>query len=371
MQKLRVLHIANRMNPGGVERWLLGVAEGLKGSNTNIDVLVHSELPGGLDEQFKSTGSQIIKCQYNKNPLSYAIRLFKTLRQYGPYDVVHSHVHHFSGFVLCVAFFAGVKLRIAHSHSNREHIEPSSGPRALYLKLMKWLVRIFANKYVAVSREAQRSLYADVVDEQKVEILYCGIQHLSQVDFNTIKRSEFKIDDDVFVMGHVGRLSEPKNHTYILDIFRALLDKCPAVLVLVGDGELRADIEEKVVTLGLVEHVRMLGMRDDAVDIMATLFDAIAFPSLYEGLPLTVVESQAVGVPILVADNITKEAEFDSQFVRYASLSESPEVWADKLIALKNDCKSVSPSEKYKDTDFYLPNHLISLERLYRDTLFR
>lgn len=366
MQKLRVLHIANRMNPGGVERWLLGVAEGLKGSATQIDVLVHSEQVGVLDKQFLDSGSSIIKCRYAKNPFSYGIRLFKTLKSCEPYDVVHSHVHHFSGFVLMVAYFAGVKIRIAHSHSNREYIEPRTGPRAWYLLLMKWLVRIFANKYVAVSREAQRSLYADVVEDDKVEILYCGIHHLTNVNVDCGLRSELGIPDNVLVMGHVGRLSEPKNHAFILQIFAVIKNKTEAILILVGDGELREQIEDEINKMGLSESVMMLGMRSDAVDIMASVFDVIAFPSLYEGLPLTVVEAQAVGVPILVADNITKEAEFDSQYVGYASLQDPPEIWASKLLALRGQCSHAVLQEKYKDTDFYMPNHLARLERLYR-----
>lgn len=366
MKKIRVLHIINRLNAGGVERWLLGVAQGFKDSSIQLDALVHTEEKSELDLQFTNTGSKIIKCRYSRNPFSYAFRLFRVLKSAEPYDVVHSHVHHFSGFVLMIAFFAGVKLRVAHSHSNRENIEPRKGPRAWYLRLMKWLVRIFANKYVAVSREAQQSLYADVVSSEKVEILYCGIQHLDHVKVDQNLRNKLNIADEVLVMGHVGRLSEPKNHAFILKIFKALINKQPAVLVLVGDGELRAEIEKMIAEMGLADDIRMLGMRHDAVDIMASVFDIIAFPSLYEGLPLTVVEAQAVGVPILVADNITKEAEFDSQFVRYASLSEPPEVWADKLVALKDECAGLSKSTKYKETDFYLPNHLISLERLYR-----
>lgn len=363
---MRVLHIINRLNPGGVERWLLGISEGLKGQSTQIDVLVHSEQPGSLDEKFLSSGGKIIKCHHGKNPFSYAVRLYKVLKREGPFDAVHSHVHHFSGLVLAVAFMAGIKLRIAHSHSNREYIEPKTGPRSWYLTLMKWLIRIFANKYVAVSQEARQSLYSNVVSAEKVEILYCGIQHLNNVKRDPDMYKALGIDKDTLVMGHVGRLSEPKNHNYILQIFAALLTKAKAILVLVGDGELKEDIIQKIDTLGLKEHVLLLGARDDAVDIMASVFDVIAFPSLYEGLPLTVVEAQATGVPIIVADNITKEAEFDSQYVRYASLNDSPEVWADKLLVLKSECENQPLGIKYKETDFYMPNHIISLERLYR-----
>jgi glycosyltransferase involved in cell wall biosynthesis len=368
MQKLKILHIANRLNPGGVERWLVGVAQGLQGSDIQIDLLVHSKDAGELDAKFTETGSRIITCQYAKNPISYAFRLYRALRHNGPYDAVHSHVHHFSGFVLMIAFLARVKMRIAHSHSNRENIEPKTGLRAWYLWLMKRFVKIFANKYVAVSKEAQRSLYADLVADEQINIMYCGIQHLSYIEKNSNYRQEFGIAEDALVLGHIGRLSEPKNHTFLLKIFKALNDVLPATLVIIGDGELKHKIEKQIDEMNLGDQVKMLGMRNDAVDIMVSIFDIIAFPSLYEGLPLTVVEAQASGVPIIVADNITKEAEFDSQFVRYASLMDSPNIWAEKLIDFYTASLGLSRNDSYKKTDFYMPNHLKSLERLYRET---
>jgi glycosyltransferase involved in cell wall biosynthesis len=366
MKNKRALHIINRLNTGGVERWLLGIAEGLQDSPTQIDVLVHTEDPSELDEPFTNTGSKIIKCQYDRNPLSYAFRLYSILKRNPRYDIVHSHVDHFSGLVLMVAYFAGVRLRICHSHSNRESIEPKKGLRAWYLLVMKWFIRIFANKYVAVSKEAQRSLYGTVVPPDKLEILYCGIKHLNNITIHENLRSELGLSDSTLVVGHVGRLSEPKNHTFLLKIFATLIQKVDATLVLVGDGELRIDIENEIAELQLTDKVKILGMRSDAVDIMASAFDVMLFPSLYEGLPLTVVEAQVAGVPILVADNITKEAGFDSQYVQYASLLDSTDVWASKLLEMKKYSDVSILQKKFKDTDFYMPNHIKKLEQLYK-----
>ncbi|WP_293750656.1 glycosyltransferase [uncultured Paraglaciecola sp.] len=366
MKEKRALHIINRLNTGGVERWLLGIAEGLQDSSTQIDVLVHTEEPSELDELFTNTGSQIVKCQYARNPFSYAFRLYRVLKRNQPYDIVHSHVDHFSGLVLMVAFFAGVRLRICHSHSNRESIEPKKGVRAWYLLVMKWFIRIFANRYVAVSKEAQRSLYGNVVPEDRLEILYCGIQHLNNIKINKNLRAELGLSDSTLVVGHVGRLSEPKNHTFLLKIFATLITKVYATLVLVGDGELREEIESEIVELKISDRVKILGMRSDAVDIMASAFDVMLFPSLYEGLPLTVVEAQVAGVPILVADNITKEAGFDSQYVQYASLLDSTDVWSNKLLEMKKYSDISILQQKFKETDFYMPNHIKKLEQLYK-----
>ena len=353
------------MDFGGVERWLLGVAQELQHSDIQIDILVHTHEEGALDEQLKSVGVNIIPLLGHKNPLKYIVNLYKILKNYGPYDVVHSHVLYFSGIVLLAAKLAGVPIRISHAHSNRSDIEPKKGFRAIYIRCMKVLVKIFANRYVAVSQEAHKSLHKNVVADSDLEILYCGIKHLNAVTINENLKNSLGIAEEKLVLGHVGRMSEPKNHKFLLEIFVELKAKVDAVLILVGDGELKAQITADISKLNLNDDVILLGSRDDAVDIMASLFDVIAFPSLYEGLPLTVVEAQAVGIPIVVSQNITKEAEFDSNLVSYLPLTSSASLWADAILSLTPPNKRGLKFDKFSKTDFYLPNHIQKLKHIY------
>ncbi|WP_395341655.1 glycosyltransferase [Ningiella sp. W23] len=363
MDSPRVIHIVNRLNPGGVERWLVGVVQALADSDIKTDVLVHSEESGEYDALVKQCGSNIVVCKHSKNPFVYSLRLFKALRK-GNYNVVHSHVHHFSGLVLFIAWMSGVKKRIAHSHSNRSQIEPQTGVRAWYLKAMKFLIRWFATNYIAVSQEASFSLFGSVVSKPSIQILYCGIGHLDKIDRKAFIRDDFNLTHKGIVVGHIGRLSVPKNHSFLLDIFGAILQKTDAHLVLIGDGELKSEIVKKIQELNIADKVLMLGARNDAVDIMASLFDVMPFPSLYEGLPLTVVEAQSAGVPVVMADNLTKEAIFDNTKVRYLSHSDTVDIWAQRIIKSARQVKSPDTS-LYKQTDFYMPNHLQKLKDLY------
>jgi glycosyltransferase involved in cell wall biosynthesis len=353
------------MDFGGVEKWLLGIAEELKSSDIEMNILVHTDEPGALDHQFKCAGVKIIPVLGFRNPLKYIFDLMHVLKSEGPYDVVHSHVLYFSGIVLLVARLAKVPIRISHAHSNRSHIEPNNGLRAIYINLMKKLVRCVANKYVAVSQEAHLSLHTGIVSKQKLEVLYCGVKGLDRIEPNSQLKTELGIPKNKLILGHVGRISEPKNHKFIIDVFKELTLKVDAVLVLVGDGELINDVKDYVKQQNLIEDVVFLGTRSDAVNIMFSVFDVMIFPSLYEGLPLTVVEAQAVGCPILVADNITKEVEFDASFISYYSLKCSANEWAVKLIELSEIEKANVDTEKFRSTDFYLPNHLDKLKKLY------
>lgn len=353
------------MDLGGVERWLLGVAQELEGSDIQIDILVHTDEPGVLDDKLRQVGVNIIPLLGYKNPFSYVTKLCRIIKQRGGYDVVHSHVLYFSGIVLMAAKISGVAIRISHAHSNRTDIEPKKGIRAFYIKCMKLLVKTFATRYFAVSQEAHKSLHKGCVDDENLETLYCGIKHLELVKINQNIKTTLGISSEKLVLGHVGRMSEPKNHHFLLAIFKALNAKTDSVLVLIGDGELKEDIINDINQLGLKDDVLLLGSRDDAVDIMASLFDVIAFPSLYEGLPLTVVEAQAVGIPIIVADNITKEAEFDSELVSYLSLDHTADFWADTILNVVSPIRRGIHFDKFSTTGFYLPNHIANLKQIY------
>jgi glycosyltransferase EpsF len=365
LKKIKVLHVVRKMDFGGVERWLLGVAQELEYSDIQIDILVHTHEPGVLDEQLRKIGVNIIPLSGHKKSVQYVINLYKILKVHGPYDVVHSHVLYFSGIVLLAAKMAGVPIRISHAHSNRSDIEPTKGLRAFYIRAMKVLVKAVANRFIAVSQEAHKSLHLDNVSKDKLEILYCGIKHLNNVTIDDDIRKSLNIPDNKLVLGHVGRMSEPKNHKFLLEIFSELKSKVDTVLVLVGDGELKEEIATDICKLGLTDDVISLGSRDDAVDIMASLFDVIAFPSLYEGLPLTVVEAQAVGIPIIVSQTITKEAEFDNKLVDYLPLTSSSEQWADAILQLTPPEKRGLKFDKFSATDFYLPNHITKLKNIY------
>lgn len=353
------------MDLGGVERWLLGVAQALQHSEIQIDILVHTDDPGVLDEKLRKVGVNIIPLLGYKNPFSYVSKLSNILKRNGTYDVVHSHVLYFSGIVLMAARLSGVPIRISHAHSNRTDIEPKTGIRAIYIRCMKTLVKKFATRYVAVSQEAHKSIHKGCVNDNELEILYCGIKHLENVIINDNVRATFAISQDKLVLGHVGRMSEPKNHKFLLSILKTLKTKINVVLVLIGDGELKNEIIDEINELGLSDDVLLLGSRDDAVDIMASLFDVIAFPSLYEGLPLTVVEAQAVGVPIIVAENITREAEFDSGIVSYLPLENTADTWADAILNSTPPVERGLNYEKFSKTGFYLPNHIKNLKRIY------
>jgi len=142
------------------------------------------------------------------------------------------------------------------------------------------------------------------------------------------------LSEDAFVVGHVGRFSQPKNHRFLIEIFSEIVKREPrAHLLLVGDGELRSTYEKTITSAGLADRVSFLGSRSDVPQIMLGAMDVFLFPSLYEGLGLALIEAQAAGLRAIIAANIPGEVDVVKPLLRRMSLSQSSSVWAEEVIS--------------------------------------
>src|SRR5690606_17882169 len=297
---------------------------------------------------------QIHYCQYSANPFIYGINLYRIFKKTKP-DVVHSHVHAFSGLVLLIAFLSGINNRISHSDSDTRFKEKNiSLIRELYFLLMKFLISVFATTRIAVSSLAAENLYGmNWKTKKNCVAIPCGID-ISRYDpkyKNANMRNDFGLPEDALVVGHVGRFEEPKNHGFLIDVFFEIhKQNSNAYLVLVGDGVLRTQIEEKVAALGLSSKVVFLGLRKDVPLLMLSVFDIFVFPSLWEGLGLVAVEAQSAGLLCIASNNVPKEADVGSCV--YLDLNKS--LWVDNILNYKNKDKNLE-NERYsieKSIDF-------------------
>lgn len=359
----KVVHVLGAMNVGGVEAWLMTLLRNIDSSQVQHEFIVHSKEKAFYDDEVFELGSNIYHCKHSENPFKYGLNLYRLLKLVKP-DVVHSHVHTFSGIVLLISFMAGVKFRISHSHSDtRVKDKKASFVRRLYLSFMRVLISIFATQKLAVSQLAAECLYGvNWKNKKNCRVVMCGIDlekyKSTYKDFNM--RSNLGIPIDAYVLGHVGRFSEPKNHDFLINIFSELRKKNDkAYLVLVGDGELRGEIEEKVKRLGLKEYVSFLGLRKDVPIIMLSVFDVVVFPSLWEGLPLTLVEAQFANKKVIASSNITSLC--DIGLIKFKDLRIAD--WVEE-IEIDNFCSN----KKYdttKGVNFTIENNIKILNGIY------
>jgi glycosyltransferase involved in cell wall biosynthesis len=328
---MRILHAVGGMNRGGTEMLVMNVLRNAPAKDFQFDVLVRERKPGAFDHDVKKLGVRIIPCPHEDGSWPYIRRLKKILHDYGPYDVVHSHTHFFDGLILAVAATAGVPVRISHSHTTRVSRE-STPLRLLQSLVLKTSIRRCATHRVAVSEASYRSLFGAACDHtERSKIIRNGVDMTAFGDkpgLRSTVRKELGIPEEVKVLGHVGRFDKGKNHAFLLACFDELCrhdDRWR--MVLVGDGPLRRSIMDRAVALNRCQKILDLGERDD-VDRVLEAMDAFAFPSLYEGFGIALLEAQAHGLPCLVSSEVPAEADAGLGLVTFMDLSAGPAAWA-------------------------------------------
>lgn len=335
--RLRILHVLGGLNRGGVETWLLNVMRAIDRRRLEMHFLVHTAEPGAYDAAVRDLGGRITPCPNPSSPWRYGRALRRVLREHGPYDVVHSHVHHFSGHVLGIARSAGVPVRIAHSHTDSSLEDGEAGPaRRLYLRTMRRWIRRHANAGFAASRLAAAALYGPGWEaDPRWRVLYYGIDlapFADDVDRRQVRQA-LGLPEAGLVIGHVGRFVRQKNHPFLLRVAAEAARRDARVrLLLVGEGPLRPVIEREVERAGLERLVVFAGGRADVPAVMRGGMDVFLFPSRWEGLGIVLLEAQAAGLPCVLSDVVPEEAEVSPGSTRRLSLHAPPEQWARAVV---------------------------------------
>jgi glycosyltransferase involved in cell wall biosynthesis len=333
---VRVLHVVGAMNQGGVESWLMALLRHADRAEVAMDFMVHTAQPAVYDSEIRGRGGCVIPCPSVHRP-GYIRDFDNVLRRHGPYDVLHSHVHWFSGVTTTLAHRRGIRVRIAHSHSNSSLAEAGAGPwraayRALYRSVMRRGILASATHLLAASGPAACALFgANWRQVARARILYCGVDLApfaagDAAGDRASARHEFGIAPGEIVMGHVGNFHTPKNHRFL-----AAIAACAGARVLcVGSGPLLAPVQSVFEKAGV--RAIFTGPRSDISRLLRAM-DVFVFPSLYEGLPLAVVEAQAAGLPCVVSSEVTREVEVIPGFICWLPLAAGAGVWADAVLA--------------------------------------
>jgi glycosyltransferase involved in cell wall biosynthesis len=362
------------MERGGITTWLMNVLRRTENDRLQMDFLVHTTRLCSYDDEARALGSRILHCPAHRKPWIYAPQFTRLLNQHGPYHIVHSHCHRFSGFVLLLAYRAGVPVRIAHSHGTAYTVTTAEGlfRRAYYSLMDRWIDK-YCTAGFAASPVAARDLFGENwQSDPRWKVLFCGIDTVPfRRAYDRVSvRTELGLPSDALVVGHVGRFTRPKNHVFMLRVLSHAVEIEPKVrLVLVGDGPEEEAIRQMAKENGLNENVLFLGSRPDVPRLLLACMDLFLFPSVAEGLGLALVEAQAAGLPCLVSEEIPREAELVPSLVRRMPLSQGPSYWAKELlnmIAASREISSRNALAIVEQSPFNLSRSIEDLQDTYQ-----
>lgn len=327
---IRVLQMIGTLGLGGSQTMLMNLYRSIDREQIQFDfVLDH---PDGLyfAEEVKALGGRIYTLAPFRGTNAGEVRrdwnnFFYT---HPEYTVLHSHVRSYASLYLPVAKAHGLKT-IIHSHNTAN----GSGVSSLVKKALQEPLRRQADVLMACSNEAGEWLYGKKACQSDRYIFLPNAIDTGRFAPDAEKRRKARQMLGVegrYVIGHVGRFNEQKNHGFLLETFqRAHAQDPKAVLLLVGSGPLQENMVQKAVKLGIAEDVLMTGRRDDVPALMAAM-DVFAFPSLWEGLPVTLIEAQAAGLPCVISDVITTDVDITPLIARLPL--GDPDRWAAELL---------------------------------------
>ena len=331
---IHVLQFFSTLNNGGAENRMMDVYRSIHPDVVTFDFAVVHEGEHFFDREVLAGGSAKYVLPDPRSGLLKNYRAMVRFFREHEFQAVHTHVSWYSGLVLLAAKQAGVKLRIAHA---RTAAIPNQGlAKRLIRNFGQFLIALSATHRFAISEEAAEFIFGRaVVKKGAYQYIPNAIDQHKYVRLEEAARQELRarlgIPTGKKAYVHVGNFRKPKNHAFLLDVAKALMDKDDDfVLYLIGDGDLRPDIEQKIAELGLGGHVMLLGSRKDVPQILCA-FDAMIFPSIYEGLGGVVLEAQLTGVPAVVSDAIPPVADLGIDMVRFLPL-EDPQAWAHAVI---------------------------------------
>lgn len=330
---IRVLHVLGGLNRGGAETIVLNLYRSIDKTKVQFDFIIHSKNETDYTSEILNLGGRIFIFPKFKgyNLIEYRNVWKKFLREHSEYKILHSHVRSYASIFLPIAKNFGLKT-IIHSHSTSN----GKGMKSTIKDLLQKPLANQADYLFSCSTEAGRWLFGDDSINNDNYYLVRNSIDVEKYRFNEDIRNEYRRKLNLTnqtVYCHVGRLSEPKNHMFLLEIFKGIIENdSNSILLIIGDGELKIDIEKKIIDLKLQNKVITMGSRDDVEKILQAS-DVFLFPSLWEGLPVSVVEAQAAGLPSLVSNRVTKEVDI-SPSIKYLPIDEGIDIWVNEAIRI-------------------------------------
>lgn len=376
----KVLHIVENFDGQATEKWLcLLMEESVKsGSMLSWTFFCTANNAGRFSEKVRELGGTIICSEHRISALgNFMIGLRNVIRA-GGYDVIHSHHDIMSGMYFLAAICLPIRKRIIHVHNTSHGIPTSS-------KIKKFIARVafrffciqLTDHIVGVSEDALASFIKRELWTKKCSVIHCAI-NIDSFHGDTFNRTAFRKNLGVsacsLIFLFAGRMISYKNPKFALEVVKYLLKEGHDVYgIFAGEGPLIQEINSLAADDGLNHRIKCLGWRDDLLELMAAC-DILIFPSIEsptEGLGLSVVEAQSVGLPVMMSLSVPAEAIVVPEIVRRRRLREGVETWGNGMIHLICDARAVNSkicSDRVIASSFSAQNSLSSMLTLYRSS---
>ncbi len=329
---IRILHVIGSLDMGGSQMFVLNLYNHIDRRKIQFDFVVREGKNYFLEDKVRELGGEIYRLPALKltNYLTYVSAWKKFFKEHPEYKVIHGHVRSTAAIYLKIAKNCGRKT-ISHSHSTRN----TQGLSSFVKAILQFPIRFTADYFFACSLAAGEWLFGKKITKQSNFFVVPNAIDTTKFAYNPSIRQEMRRQlnlENNFVVGHVGRLDIPKNHTFLLRIFAEIYRKNPrARLLLVGDGPLKQQLIQQAEQLHIKHAILLCGSQPAERYYQA--MDVFVFPSLYEGLGIAIIEAQTAGLPCIVSKHLPPEIDLQCGLIARMDLKETPQCWAEEILA--------------------------------------
>ena len=360
---MRILMFGMSSFPGGIENYIANyfLCEEFS-RDTKIDFVTYD---GSLayEDRIIALGHSVKRVPHlRKKPFAY-IRAVKKLLKEGDYDCVYVNMLSAANVVpIRCAAKCGVKKIAVHAHAN-------STVKGALRRILHSVNKKFCKNKAAVKLACSDAAGSWLFDDGEFTVVPNSID-VDRFSFSAESRNEIReslgIENSTFVVGHVGRFAEEKNHLFLLDIFNELLKKREnSRLLLVGGGPYETLIREKAAALGISEKIIFAGITDSSHRYYSA-FDAFVFPSVFEGFGMSALEAQACGLPCFCSDTLSRNLDV-TKTVEFLSLGKSAEIWADAVLKKKMLISRSDMNRIVRDSEYNINTQIANLKSILRE----
>ena len=359
---MKVLQVIYGLHVGGAESFLYNLLEGLDENIFRVDIVIQDANITNKKLELlckkRKIGIYIIT-KFNKNVIKHA-RDLKRILDLG-YDVVHIHVNALVNIIPVIMANKVTSKVIIHSHSTKNN---SGGIVARWLHLIN---RSYINRLNIIALACGKEAGMWMFKENKFFVVPNAV-NISEYKYNEEKRKKIRKEKGLYneyVIGHVGRFVEAKNHSFLLKVFAKYKEKNEGKLLLVGDGLLKENVVRLAEELKIIDSVVFCGECQN-VNEYYSAFDCVIMPSIYEGLPFSLIEAQMAGLRIIASTSVSEEANFTGNIV-YIDLEENIEKWVEQIVYILENNSRNTLDYVVENSKYNVVNMIKMIESIYQE----
>lgn len=359
----KILFVNFSLNIGGIENFMINVLNNIDCQKYNITFLCLKNGTYDYEEQIKSNGSKIIKLNENLNNHLKVIKAIEKILIEESIDIVHDNTYFYSLHSLIAAKNVGIKIRISHSHTSQAYYE-----KGLFKKLKHSVVRMLlkqnATHLIACGKEAGDSIFG----KNNYQIINNGVdikKYKKDLKVKEQLKNKYNIPKNCFVIGHVGRLEDVKNHQFLINIFEEYYkDNKNAYLVMIGNGSLKEKLMAQIKEISLNNVIFITHLK--TVNEYYNLFDMFVMPSKFEGFPLVLVEAQINELKCLVSNKVSESVKL-SDLVEFENINLHKEQWTKHINEFRN--KKIDNKYSFENSVYDINTTIKELEKIYKEVV--